>query len=112
MLLTKLLMQVTLLVLTVPMSNIIIILIRLFITSWCKPLKTDSSDSVHPSLSFCWGVQKGGIYREVRGKGGGDYFEREMVQLLKKNKLKSELFNEKKFINKNIFFSLITKNSS
>ena len=105
-------MQVTLLVLTVPMSNIIIILIRLFITSWGKPLKTDSSDSVHPSLSFCWGVQKGGIYREVRGKGGGDYFEREMVQLLKKNKLKSELFNEKKFINKNIFFSLITKNSS
>ena len=105
MLLTKLLMQVTLLVLTVPMSNIIIILIRLFITSWCKPLKTDSSDSVHPSLSFCWGVQKGGIYREVRGKGGGDFFEGEMVQLLKKNKLKSELFIKKNLSTK-IFFSL------
>ena len=53
------------------------------------------SDSANPSVSFCWGVQKGGLEREVGGKGGSDYLEGEMVQLLKKNKLKSELFNEK-----------------
>ena len=46
MLLIKLLMQVTLLVLTVTINYKIMLLMMLFITSWCKLLKTDPSREI------------------------------------------------------------------
>ena len=42
----KLLTQVTLLGLNVTIDNRIILLIMLFITSWCKPLKADPSREI------------------------------------------------------------------
>ena len=42
--------------------------------------------------------------REVGGIEGGNFFQGELQFLQKKNKLKFEIFNDKKkFINKNIF---------
>ena len=42
----KLLKQVTLVVLTVTINYRIILLMVLFITSWCEPLKTDPSREI------------------------------------------------------------------
>ena len=44
-----------------------------------------------------------GVCWEWRARGGG-------VQVLHKNKLKSEIFNDKKSLETNMFFSTITKN--
>ena len=42
---------------------------------------------------------------------GGDFFQGG-VQISHKNKLKSEIFNDKKSLKAKIFFSVITKNSN
>ena len=52
MLLIKLSIQVTLLVMTVTNDYRKILLIMLFITSWCKPLKPDSSNEIGPYATW------------------------------------------------------------
>ena len=72
--------------------------------------------SVHthpPFRPFCWGVEPegGGGY----WKRGGNFFQwggGGGLQLLQKNKLKSEIFNDKKVHKQEIFFSAITKYSN
>ena len=51
-------------------------------------------------------VGGGGRGGGVGGGGGG-----ESLQFLRKNKIKSEIFNDKKVYKQKIFFSVITKNS-
>ena len=46
----------------------------------------------------------------VAGKEGSDFFLGEL-QFSQKNKLKSEIFNNKKIYQQKYFFSVITKNS-
>ena len=57
------------------------------------------------------GLGKTSTFRGGCWERGGDFF-REGCNFYIKNKLKSEIFNDKKNLYKKIFFSVITKNSN
>ena len=63
--------------------------------------------SVHPNQIF----KKGGLERTSTFRGG-DFFHEGGYNFHIKNKLKSEIFNDKKKKKKKIFFSVVTKNSN
>ena len=65
-----------------------------------------------PFRPFCWEVEPEGGGGGVTGKEGVTFFSGEGLQLLQKNKLKSEIFNDKKVHKQEIFFSAITKYSN
>ena len=45
----------------------------------------------------------------IAGKDSGDFFQREGYSFYIKNKLKSEIFNDKESLQTKMFFSVITK---
>ena len=89
----------------------------------CIVLATSIIVSI-PTHDFCWRVEpstkfsKMGVRQDlflmgVAGKEQDDFFKGRGQQFLhKKNKLKSEIFNDKSSLQRKLFLSAITKNSN